>query len=115
MKFEHALPAMRAGYVIGIHYPINGVTTWYSKCAIHPHDVYVHGFSQSRDIIGQFPSSDVMRDDWVVGVQVTVEPEQGKWFDNNPLWLDIDGTPTVEEIHEAAETAMALRQERLGK
>lgn len=115
MKFEYALPALRAGFVIGIHYPINGVTTWYSKCPIHPHDVYVHGFSQPKDMIGQFPSSDVLRDDWVVGVQVTIEPEQGKWFDNNPLWLDIDGTPTVEEIHEAAETAMALRRDRLAK
>ncbi len=115
MKFEYALPAMRAGFVIGIHYPINGVTTWYSKCPIHPHDVYVHGFSRPKDMIGQFPSSDVMRDDWVVGVQVAVDPEQVQWSDNNPLWLDIDGTPTIEEIEKAYLKALAQKEERLGK
>ena len=116
MKFEYALPAMRVGYVIGIHYPINGVTTWYSKCPIHPHDVYVHGFSQVKDMIGQFPSSDVMRDDWVVGIPGVYDPlGDMNWFDNNPLWFDIDGEPTIEQINEAYQTALALREDRNGK
>mgnify|MGYP003661575595 FL=1 len=116
MKFEHALPAMRVGYVIGVHYPVNGVTTWYSKCPIHPHDVYVHGFSRVKDMIGQFPSSDVMRDDWIVGMHSMVRTNiHGVWFDNNPLWLDIDGEPTMEQINEAAQTALALREDRNGK
>ncbi len=114
MKFEHALPAMRAGYVIGVHYPINGVTTWYSKCRIHPHDVYVIQFSQRPDIIGHFPSHDVMRDDWVVGIPVIVETGFSQWFDNNPLWLDIDGDPTMEEINAAMRMALELRKERNG-
>lgn len=116
MKFEHALPAMRAGYVIGVHYPVNGVTTWYSKCRIHPHDVYVHGFSRPQDIIGQFPSCDVMRDDWVVGIPGVYDPlGDMNWFDNNPLWFDIDGEPTIEQINEAYQTALALREDRNGK
>jgi len=114
MKFEHALPAMRAGYVIGVYYPVNVVTTWYSKCRIHPHDVYVHGFSRVRDMIGQFPSSDVMRDDWVVGIEVIVETGPSKWFDNNPIWLDIDGEPTMEEINKAMRIALKLREDRNG-
>ena len=115
MKFEYALPAMRAGFVIGIHYPINGVTTWYSKCAIHPHDVYVHGFSRPQDIIGQFPSCDVMRDDWVVGFPCVHDIAGSQWFDNNPVWLDIDGTPTVDEIEKAYLKALAQKQERMSK
>ena len=116
MKFEYALPALRAGFVIGIHYPINGVTTWYSKCKIHPHDVYVHGFSRPQDIIGQFPSSDVMRDDWVVGIPGVYDLSGNmNWFDNNPLWIDIDGTPTIEEIEKAYLKALAQKEDRLSK
>jgi hypothetical protein len=107
MKFEHALPALRAGYVIGVRYPINGVTTWYSKCETHPHDVYVHSFSRPKDMIGQFPSADVLRDDWIVGVQVKPDPEHGKWLDNSPLWLDIDDEPSIQEINEAHLKAIA--------
>lgn len=115
MKFEHALPAMRAGYVIGVHYPVTGVTTWYSKCPIHPHDVYVHGFSRVKDMIGQFPSSDVMRDDWVVGIHSMVRTNiHGVWFDNNPLWLDIDGEPNLDGIHLVAQCELARREERNG-
>ena len=87
MKFEQALPAMRVGYVIGVHYPVNGVTTWYSKCPIHPHDVYVHGFSRVKDMIGQFPSSDAMRDDWIVGQkwQEVTRRSRRSWHRSNRL------------------------------
>jgi hypothetical protein len=113
MKFEHALPALRAGYVIGIHYPDDIVFTWYSKCKVHPRDVYVHSFSRPKDLIGQFPSADVLRDDWIVGVEVYPEPVEGVWSNNIPLWFAIEGEPTIEELKEKAEAALAAREERL--
>ena len=116
MKFEQALPAMRVGYVIGVHYPVNGVTTWYSKCPIHPHDVYVHGFSRVKDMIGQFPSSDVMRDDWIVGMHsmvrtnIHLDERQRAWLLRQYRVTGVRPAEQVRRLIDAAMVRLAMKE-----